>query len=102
MAEVYEVQQSVRVWGFFKVAGVLTDPTTIQLQTEDPSGNEDSYTFAAATVTKDGTGIYYRDVLLDEASNTTRDWTFRWKGTGAVIAAWEESIEVQATVFVTP
>lgn len=98
MADQYHVQQAVRIFGYFKVAGVLTDPTTIQLQTEDPSGNEDSYTFAGGTVTKDGTGIYYRDVTLDEAGT----WTYRWKGTGAVIAAWEASFDVQTTKFVTP
>lgn len=90
-----DVNQTVRIWMEFTVAGTLTDPTTVALKVEDPSDNDESYTYASSQITKHATGIYYKDYKVDEAGT----WTVRTESTGAVSAAREESFEVKATEF---
>jgi len=63
----------------------LTDPTTVTLSVEDPSGNVASYTYAAAEITQQATGIYYYEQAVDEAGT----WQYRWVGTGDCAAAEE-------------
>jgi hypothetical protein len=78
--------------------GDLTDPTTITLKVREPSGTETSYTFAGATVTKEATGIFYRDVTI----NASGRWVARWIGTGTVADAVEYPIDVPPSQFVSP
>lgn len=101
----YAVGTTVRLWGTFKAASytvtsgvptatyALTDPSTVTLQVENPAGTVTSYTYAAATVSKNSTGVFYKDVALDTAG----DWSYRWVGTGAVAVTGEEFINVQVT-----
>ncbi|MFQ5592168.1 MAG: hypothetical protein ACE5HE_13475 [Phycisphaerae bacterium] len=72
----------------------LTDPTTVTLSVEDPSGNVDSYTYAGAGVTQQATGIYYKEVAIDEAGT----WQYRWVGTGDCAAAEEGEFEVRTQI----
>lgn len=88
---VYDVGDSVRVTGTFTVASVVTDPTTVTLEVKDPSGNVATYTYALSEVTRSGTGVFYKDLTIDEAGI----WTYRWSGTGAVVSAGEEWLEVR-------
>lgn len=70
----------VRLRAVFSVLNVNTDPSTITLQVQSPSGVTTSYTYADAQVTKEGTGIYYYDLSVNEAGW----WTYQWTGTGTV------------------
>jgi len=85
-----------RLQCYFYVSSSLTDPSTVTLKVEDPSGNIDTYTYALAEITKSSTGNYYKDVTVDEEGT----WKYRWAGTGTVVAADEGELEVTRSVFV--
>lgn len=91
----YDIGDGIRLNAAFTVSDVATDPTTITLKLKDPSLNSTSYTYALATVDKNSTGNYYKDVTLDEAGR----WFYRWEGTGAVIAATEVLFYVRLSEF---
>ena len=95
MANVYDVGDSIRLAASFNIKNVLTDPSSVTLKVQDPSENEDSYTYGAAQITKDATGQYHKDITLDEVGT----WYFRFEGTGAAVAAGEGNFEVRATEF---
>lgn len=79
----------------FTNAGALTDPTTITLIVVDPSGNQATYTYALAEITKDATGQYSKTVTVDESGT----WQYRWVGTGTVPAADEGEFYVTRSVI---
>ena len=66
-----------------KVGATVTDPTTLTLQVMTPAGTETSYTYAAAQLTKSGTGVYYRDVTL----SLEGVWKYRFASTGTAEGA---------------
>jgi len=75
---------------------VATDPTAVLFKTQDPSGNETTYTFGVdANVVKSAVGNYYADWTLDEEGR----WFYRWEGTGVVVAAAEHALEVRDSEF---
>lgn len=59
---------------------VATDPTTVTLLIESPSGVVTELTHADDELTKDSEGNYYYDLLIDEAGV----WQWRWIGTGVI------------------
>jgi hypothetical protein len=63
----------VTLTGTFKVAGVLTDPTTAVCTVKDPSGND-----TTPAVSNPSTGVHTATVTLDEAGY----WKVKWTGTG--------------------
>ena len=85
MANRYDKGDLVRLSATFTVSSTNTDPTTVTLKVQDPSGNTATYTYAAAEITKSATGQYYKDVSIDEGGT----WYYRWEGTGTVITAGE-------------
>jgi hypothetical protein len=94
--QVWDVGDVAVVRGsFYDTAGTLTDPTTITLKARDPSGNIATYTYAEATVTKDSTGVYSKNVTLDEAGK----WTFGWTATGTVATSAVYTILVRSDPF---
>lgn len=92
MANVYDKGDLVRITGTFTVASTATDPTTITLKVKDPSGNVDTYTYALSQVTKSSTGVYYKDISLDEAGY----WHYQWTGTGTVESVDEDYLVVRS------
>ena len=93
MANVYDKGDLVRITGTFtNSAGVAADPTTITLNVKDPSGNVGTYTYALAEITKSATGVYYKDISLDE----TGYWYYQWAGTGAVESVDEDYLVVRS------
>lgn len=80
----------------FDIDGTLTDPTTVVLKVQDPEGNVDTYTHSLAEVTKIGTGVYEKEIPLDDEGN----WLWRWVGTGTVPTADEGNIVVRSSEFV--
>lgn len=80
----------VRVTGTFTdFAGADTDPTGVTFKIHSPSGIETTRTYGVSGITKTGTGVYYSDITLDEGGV----WTYRWAGTGALVAAGQGSLE---------
>jgi hypothetical protein len=79
----YQMGTAVKLSTTFTVSSTNTDPTTVTLEVTDPSGNEDTYTYAGGTVDKDATGIYSKTFTPDEAGY----WKYRFVGTGACISA---------------
>lgn len=97
--QTFDIGDTVRFAAVFTTtAGVATDPTTVALKLKEPDGAETSYTYAGAAVTKDSTGTYHKDVVVD-ASGT---WHYRWVGTGAVTSAEEGRIVVRKSAFASP
>ena len=92
---VYDINDRVRLSVTFTVSSTATDPTTVTLKVQDPSGNEATYTYALAQVTRDDTGDYHYDLTLDEAGA----WSYRWEGTGTVTAAYEGELWVKGSRF---
>jgi hypothetical protein len=75
----------------FRASDVLTDPTTIALEVQDPSGNTASYTYAGAEITKNSTGTYSKQITFDEAGW----WVYEWAATGTVVAVEGNKIYVR-------
>ena len=82
----------------FKVAGVLTDPTTVTLNIKVPVGTETAYTYGAAEITKEATGLYYKDIVITTAGRHVA----RWEGSGTVPDAVEHYIDVPPSFFASP
>ena len=94
MGNLYRKNQLVRITTVFTVSGVDTDPSTVTLTVQDPSGNSDVYTYALGQVTKDSTGHYHKDITADEEGH----WWYQWKATGAVEAVDEDHFEVTSQI----
>jgi hypothetical protein len=73
----------------FTVAGTPTDPSTVSLTVTDPTQTSTTYTYAAAQITKTGTGVYTKDIPCTVAGT----WTYEWSGTASasdvVAGTWE-------------
>lgn len=94
MANLYDVGDSIRLGALFTVTGVAIDPTIIELDVRDPSGNTLSYSYGGGTVSKETTGKYFRDIFVNDSGQ----WWYRYFGTGTVIAADEAYFIVERMV----
>lgn len=92
----YYPGQSLKLRATFTVDGAVTDPTSITLIVRDPAGTSNTYTYAGATITKDSTGIYSKNVAFDSEGT----WRWRWVGTGTVVASAEGEVVIEVSVFV--
>ncbi len=91
----YHKGQMVRISGTYTVAGVATDPTTVTFKVLAPGGTMSTYTYALAQITKDGVGLYHKDISCSEEGI----WHYTTIGTGAVEAVDEQYFEILPTVF---
>lgn len=89
--------QKIRSRVTFKdIDGALADPTGVIAKYESPAGSETTKTYGSdAEVVKVSTGEFYIDVTLSSDGN----WTLRWNGTGTVVAAVEDYVIANPTVF---
>ena len=88
----YYIGMTVRVRASFRdVDDVLSDPSAITLVMKTPVGTF-TYTYADAEITREDTGIYYRDVLLTAGYK----WEYHWESTG------NPSTAIQGSLFVEP
>jgi hypothetical protein len=88
----------VRVTGVFKdINGTLVDPTTVTLKVMDPSGNIDTYTYAASPneIIRLSIGTFYRDVNADESG----EWRLEWQSTGDAQGSQLTQFVVEPTPF---
>ena len=77
---------------FTSVTGTPTNPTTVTVTVQDPTGAETS-----PAATSDGSGVYHVDV---DATMSGR-WLVRFVGTGNVVAAVEDSFFVRVSPVLT-
>lgn len=88
----YDVGDLVRLRAVFKnAAGADTDPTTIVLKHKNPAGTVTTLTYSLAELTKEGTGIYYKDVSI----TLDGKWIYKFIATGTVQAVEEEQFFVR-------
>jgi len=81
---------TIRLSVVFTVSGTATDPTTVTLKTENPSGTQTSYTYAAGTVSRDSAGAYHKDITPDAVGL----WTYRYIGTGTAAGVAESTFRI--------
>jgi hypothetical protein len=94
----YKLGGGVDTTATFKKAGVVRDPTYVVVKVRDPDGDITTYTYGTdATVTKTSTGVYAFSFAVDQAG----DWWFRYEGTGEVVAADEQIVQVSGSKFYT-
>lgn len=67
---------------FTDADGVNADPTTVTFQITSPSGTviTEVYGESPCSILNDETGVFYRDVQLDESGH----WYGMWSGDGQV------------------
>lgn len=91
--EEFDIGDAVRMRATFTVGTTPTDPSTITLHVTDPSANIATYTYGAAQLIKESTGVFYRDEIVDEAG----EWHWRMVGTGTVDAVFQRRFAVRRT-----
>lgn len=77
----------------FTVEGTPTDPSAVSLTITDPTQASTTYTYAAAQITKTGTGVYTKDIPCTIAGT----WTYEWVGTVSASDVIAGTWEVQET-----
>ncbi len=87
----YDIGDTVTVRATFTVDSTNTDPTTVTLAVTDPSGNVDTYTYAASQITKDATGKYSKGISVDEPG----EWIYTFTGTGTATAVGTKRFAVR-------
>jgi hypothetical protein len=84
----YPMDTSLRLTGTFTIvsSGALADPTIVTSTLVDPNG-----TTTTPTTTRNSLGVFYIDVT----PTVYGIWTYRFNGTGAVVAQGEQQFFVQ-------
>ena len=98
MANTYSVGQQVRLTATFRNASdALTDPTTVTakiIHIDDKT--VDTYVYGTdAELVRSSLGVYYVDYTFDESGG----WAYTFIGTGAVVTADEERINISGSSF---
>lgn len=97
----YFVGQTVRCYVSFyangdQTTGALTDPTTVNFKLLDGANVETDYAWPSATqIVRDGIGQFHVDVVTTKAGSHT----YRFTGTGTLVAACEHDFFVQPSRF---
>lgn len=88
---VFDIGDGVRVDALFSdLSGVVADPTFVVFRVLNPHGIE-----TTPTVIRVSTGSYYADFTVTARGT----WTYRWEGTGVLIAAEEGRFAVRPSAF---
>jgi hypothetical protein len=93
----YFVGSQVRFTVTFRnAAGTATDPTAVVVKYKIALGTTVTLTYGVdGALVKSGTGVYYVDVTLTASGVSS----FRAAGTGALVAAVEETLLVRDSYF---
>lgn len=92
----YDIGDRVRLTARFTdaITGLLSDPTVITLRTRPPVGATTTYTYGLDTkIVKDDVGVYHADVDVTASGS----WSYKWAGTGAIVAAEESTFFARTT-----
>ena len=102
MPNTYDMGDSVRLSAAFTDGGTATDPGTILFRWKPPKSSASLYTYGSdAALVKASTGNYYVDLTIPGTASSAGQWTYRFEGTGAVIAADEDRFYVEPSPFYT-
>ena len=95
-ANIYELGNVVILSAQFVASRptVPADPSSIKCRVLDPTGTEKYY--VGGQLTRTGVGAYYVPVL----PTIVGTWSYRWEGTGAVVAAHDNTFIVSSSSFV--
>ena len=94
---IYYVGQRVRVEFEFRLYGVPTDPTVIQVAARNPVTESTVFlVYPNASLTRVGTGLYEADFMVSDPGQ----WHFRAEGAGVVDAVTEVHLDVLASTTV--
>ncbi len=92
----YYVGDNIKLTATFKDPdGTLTDPTTVTLETKDPSGNKTTYTYSLGEITRSSVGVFTKTFAIDEAGL----WLYEWQGTGTLAKVENAWFEARAQVI---
>lgn len=97
----FDIGDRIQVRVTFTASGTPTDPTEVSFRMQPPTAAEVSevYNGGAGNVQKESTGVYTYDYTILEPGVHV----YRWKGTGAVVAATKDTpFLVRTTVFASP
>jgi hypothetical protein len=86
----YYEGQRILVEAEFRLLGVPTDPTIVQVLARSPQGTVNVYTYPAVELTKRDVGLYETSILADVPGQ----WHFRVTGTGVIDAVTEVELNV--------
>jgi hypothetical protein len=92
---IYDKGQKVKLQGTFTLSGVESDPNAISLSVMDPEGAITIYEYSEAELTKDDTGIYYAEIIVDKEGI----YKYGMVGSGAVDTAGFDQFEVAPWPF---
>jgi hypothetical protein len=92
------VGQRILVEAEFRLLGVPTDPTIIQVSSRNPgTGATVVLTYPATELTRRDVGLYEAAIVVDTAGQ----WHFRAEGAGVVDAVSETSVDVLASTVLS-
>lgn len=93
-AELFDVGDMVLLTGTFTdLNEIPADPNTVTLKVRDPQGNITEY--AEVDMAHPETGTWSYELLLTRGG----EWTYRFAGTGGLVAAGEKTILVRRSAF---
>lgn len=97
MTTSYPIKNQIRCSAtFYDSSGIEADPTTIRALIRKPDNNRVSYVYGTdIELIKDATGKYHFLLYLSQFGK----WSYRFEGTGDVIAAAESDINALKSVF---
>lgn len=78
------------------INGAAGDPGALRLKVKSPAGVVTTYSYAAAQITRDGTGAYHADVTLAAAGT----WAYRWETDPPNGGAVEGTLSVLRSVVI--
>ncbi len=97
MPETYDIGDRLTLKVLFKNdVGILADPTTVTCRVRKP--NRQVVTFTGAQLQHPGPGDFRASIDIDQPGR----WTYRFEGTGALVAADETIFDVTPSVFQSP
>lgn len=86
----YYIGQRVLIEAEFRLLGIPTDPTIVQVQSRSPTGVSTVYTYPAVALTRRDVGLFETAIVVDESGQ----WHFRIEGAGVVDAVTEVALDV--------
>src|SRR6266496_4215648 len=91
--QLLEVGELVTLEGrYANSSGVATNPTTVTITVTDPAGTVTTVSSPNAALLNPSVGLWTYDLTV----NQTGVWTYRWSGTGAVVAGETSYLVVHA------
>lgn len=86
----YYIGQRALIEAEFRLLGIPTDPTIVQVHSKSPTGVSTVFTYPAVQLTRRDVGLFETSIIVDEPGQ----WHFRVEGAGVVDAVTEVSLDV--------